>query len=347
MSAQFSVLGMLGLMVLFAACGQRGVIPDQSKTTEDRQADTEQPAAGQERDSSFDEGVVTGSSGDLSAPAPSAKEPPVAVAPEQSTGPELLVAPFDAESAKTRQKAWADHLGVPVEITNSIGMKLALIPAGEFLMGSPESEEDRYDGEHQHKVRITKPFYLGVYEVTQAEYEKVMVENPSYDKGATNPVEMVSWDDATEFCKRLSTKEGRTYRLPTEAEWEYACRAGTTTKYSFGDDAASLGKYAWYLDNSALKAHPVGEKKANAWGLHDMHGNVWEWCQDWYGGYPVAEVTNPRGPEEATSRVFRGGCWLFGAGGCRSAFRYGFVSVRRFYFLGFRVSAVPSQAQVK
>ena len=195
--------------------------------------------------------------------------------------------------ASEAQKKCGQRLGQPVEITNSIGMKLKLIPAGEFMMGSQEVGP-------QHKVRITKPFYLGVYEVTQAEYEEVMGKNPSwFSKGGGGaeevpgedtsgyPVEQVSWEDAVEFCKKLSAKEGKTYRLPTEAEWEYACRAGTTTRFSFGNDGESLAGYAWYSDNSDVKTHSVGEKKPNAWRLHDMHGNVWEWCADWHGLYAI------------------------------------------------------------
>ena len=179
----------------------------------------------------------------------------------------------------------------PNVITNSIGMKLVLIPAGEFLMGSPESDSDAPDEEKpQHKVRISKPFYLGVTEVTQEQYERVMGENPSRFKGdPQRPVEKVSWEDAVAFCRKLSEKEGRTYRLPTEAEWEYACRAGSQTKWSFGDDDSALKEYAWYLDNADSTTHPVAQKKPNAWGLYDMHGNVWEWCQDWYGDVPTRQ----------------------------------------------------------
>ena len=162
---------------------------------------------------------------------------------------------------------------------NSIGIRLKLLPAGTFWMG-----EDL----DAHKVTLTQPFYLGVYEVTQEQYERVMGKNPSNFKGPQNPVEKVSWDDAVEFCRKLSElpeekAAGRIYRLPTEAEWEYACRAGTTTKYSFGDSESELGEYGWFDKNSDRKTHPVGQKQPNKWGLYDMHGNVWEWCSDWYG----------------------------------------------------------------
>jgi formylglycine-generating enzyme required for sulfatase activity len=262
------------------------------------------------------------------------------------------------EKAVAAQKECSQRLRLPVEITNSIGMKLRLIPAGEFMMGSPDSDSDAGSNEKpQHKVRITKPFYLGVYEVTQAEYERVMETNPSWfsprgmakekvaglDTGRF-PVEYVSWEDATKFCKKLSAKEGKTYRLPTEAEWEYACRAGTTTRYSFGDDEESLGEYAWYRDGSDNRTHPVGEKKPNAWGLHDMHGNVWEWCADCYGRdyYAVSPTDDPVGPETAAYRVLRGGCWVFNARYCRAAYRRRFEPRLRYTSLGFRVAVVPS-----
>jgi formylglycine-generating enzyme required for sulfatase activity len=232
-----------------------------------------------------------------------------------------------------------EEAGSSGEIVNSVGMKLKLIPAGEFLMGSPESDKSAIPNEKpQHKVRITKPFYLGVTEVTQEQYEKVMGKNPSNFKGPANPVENMSWDDAVEFCKRLSAKEGKTYRLPTEAEWEYACRAGTTTEYSFGDDAASLGEYAWFVGNSERETHPVGQKKPNAWGLRDMHGNANEWCQDWYGEYSSDAVTDPPGDDGGSFRVGRGGSWSLPARLCRSAYRYGRAPGFRLYVLGFRVA---------
>jgi len=202
----------------------------------------------------------------------------------------------------------------PASLTLDLGkgvtMKLVLIPAGKFMMGSPDSEQGHRGNEGpQHEVIITKPFYMGVTEVTQAQYEAVMGMNPSKFKGPTNPVEMVSWEEAVEFCRKLSEKTGKTLRLPTEAEWEYACRAGTKTRFSFGDSASALGDYAWYGSNSGNKTHPVGQKKPNAWGLYDMHGNVWEWCADWYGSYPSGSLTDPQGPGSGSLRVVRGGSW--------------------------------------
>ena len=229
-----------------------------------------------------------------------------------------------------------------MEVTNSIGMKLRLIPAGEFMMGSPGTESDRDDTETQHRVSITKPFYLGVTEVTQEQYQKVMGTNPSEFKGAQNPVETVNWVDAVEFCRKLSAMPaektaGHVYRLPTEAEWEYACRAGTTTAYSFGDDASRLGDYGWFEGNSDSKTHPVGEKKPNGWGLYDMHGSVLEWCQDWPGAYPSGSATDPTGATSGSVRVSRGGSWKLIARGCRSAYRDWNSPEFRGINLGFRV----------
>jgi formylglycine-generating enzyme required for sulfatase activity len=235
------------------------------------------------------------------------------------------------------------------EITNSIGMKLKLIPAGEFPMGSPASEANRDDDEHQHRVRISKPFYLGVTEVTQGQWSSVMGTQPwsgqDYVKeGADYAATYVSWEEAVEFCKRLSAKDGATYRLPTEAEWEYACRGGTTSVYHFGDDDSRLGDYAWYEENAydvdEKYAHRVGEKKANPFGLYDMHGNVWEWCSDWYGRdyYSASPGSDPTGPSEATHRVNRGGGWNNTARFCRSAYRFWYTPDFRYSFLGFRVA---------
>jgi formylglycine-generating enzyme required for sulfatase activity len=245
----------------------------------------------------------------------------------------------------------------PKEITNSIGMKLVLIPKGTFMMGSPKSDEGRQWDETQHEVTISKDYYLGVYEVTQAQYEKVMGKNPSYFQGAKVgnenadlPVENVSWDDTVEFCKKLSDlpeekKAGRVYRLPTEAEWEYACRAGGVTAFSFGESSESLGDYAWFDENSRRQTHPVGQKKPNAWGLYDLHGNVWEWCSDRYGEYPQGAVSDPTGPKGGSGRVYRGGSWHYVAAFCRSAIRGRLAPSYRDYNFGFRV-ALSSQTGI-
>jgi len=220
-------------------------------------------------------------------------------------------------------------------------------------MGSPDSDSGGYSDEKpQHTVRITKPLYLGVTEVTQEQYERVMGTNPSSFKGAQLPVENVSWEDAVEFCRKLSSlpaerTAGRVYRLPTEAEWEYACRAVSKTKWSFGDSESSLGDYAWYDGNSGSKTQPVGQKKPNTWGLYDMHGNVREWCSDWFGDYPTATVSDPTGAPAGSDRVLRGGSWRSGAGNCRSAGRSRGAPVNRYYFLGFRLAFSLVDASVR
>jgi formylglycine-generating enzyme required for sulfatase activity len=210
-------------------------------------------------------------------------------------------------------KAPASEQLEPKAITcyvNELGMDFVLVRPGEFMMGSPRGEPGREVGESpQHQVRITRGFYIGAHEVTQEQYAKVMGKNPSKRLGARNPVERVSWDDAVEFCARLS-KEGCTYRLPTEAEWEYACRSGSTAAYCSGDDPRELEKYAWYESNSGEQTHEVGVKQPNAWGLYDVHGNVWEWCQDWYGDYARGPIEDPVGPTSGTYRVVRGGSWF-------------------------------------
>jgi len=266
----------------------------------------------------------------------------VSVAEKPTETPALAKSPFNAEQGKRHQQEWARHLGMPVEMTNSIGMKLTLIPPGEFMMGSPESEEGRSDNEYQHRVRITNAFYIGVYEVTQAEYEKVMGSNPSKFSAVaghdTNrfPVEMVSWEDAVEFCRKLSALPGkergsRVYRLPTEAEWEYACRAGTSSTFCFGDSLTSTmaningeNPYGATVQGPNLqRTTGVGSYKPNAWGVHDMHGNVWEWCRGWYDDdyYRNSPVEDPPGPSQGTLRVMRGGTFFGGGVRCRSACR--------------------------
>ena len=220
---------------------------------------------------------------------------------------------------------------------NSIGMKFTQIPAGEFMMGL----DNGLDSEKPvHKVTIGKPFYLGTYPVTQREWKSVMGDNPSTFKGDDLPVESVSWDDVQEFIRKLNDKEGTDkYRLPSEAEWEYSCRAGTTTEYCFGDGESMLGEYAWYGENSGSKTHPVGQKKPNLWGLYDMHGNVWELVQDgWYNDYDGAPSDGSVWESGGGSdRVGRGGSWRNSyAQSCRSANRAGFDPDSR-GFLGFRL----------
>jgi formylglycine-generating enzyme required for sulfatase activity len=220
---------------------------------------------------------------------------------------------------------------------NSIGMKFTLIPAGEFYMGSEESDDEK----PVHKVKINNPFYLGTYPVTQREWKAVMGDNnnPSDFKGDDQPVEQVSWDNVQEFIMKLNEKEGTDkYRLPSEAEWEYACRAGTTTRYSFDDSKSKLGDYAWYDKNSGENMHPVGQKKPNPWVLYDMHGNVWEWVQDkWHDSYDGAPTDGSAWEGVGADRVFRGGGWYGRAGNCRSADRGLGDTRHRVKVLGFRL----------
>jgi formylglycine-generating enzyme required for sulfatase activity len=220
---------------------------------------------------------------------------------------------------------------------NSLGIEFVLIPAGKFMMGSDKGDDDE---KPVHEARLSKPFYLGKYEVTQGQWQAVMGNNPSRFKGDPNrPVEQVAWEDVQTFIRKLNAIDGgTTYRLPTEAEWEYAARAGTTTAYSFGDDPRLLGEYAWYSENAKGKTHPVGQKKANAWGLHDMHGNVWEWVQDWYSKpYPSGTVTDPQGPASGSIRVYRGGSWITHARYCRVSYRDDHAPGGRVVHLGFRL----------
>ncbi len=231
--------------------------------------------------------------------------------------------------------------------TNSIGMEFVLIPAGSFMMGADKNFEDCGEDETpRHRITISKPFYLGKYEVTQEQWVTVMGSNPSNFKGRSRPVEQVSWEDIQDFIRALNRKEGKEmYRLPTEAEWEYACRAGTTTAYSFGDDKGGLGQYAWYEDNSGKETHPVGQLKPNPWGLFDMHGNVYEWCQDWhdYKYYANSPSADPKGSSSGSDRVLRGGGWRDAAGGCRSAGRGDLSPGSRYAILGFRLALSPDQ----
>ncbi len=226
-------------------------------------------------------------------------------------------------------------------ITNSIGMEFVLIPAGSFMMGADKNFEDASDHETpRHPVTISKPFYIGKYEVTQDQWVAVMSSNPSNSKGRTKPVENISYDDTLLFIRKLNEKEGTgKYRLPTEAEWEYTARVGTTTAYSFGDDKNKLGQYAWYQDNSEKETHPVGQLKPNVWGLYDMHGNVWEWVQDWYSEkyYANSPSTNPKGDSSGSHKVLRGGGWATPARSCQSAIRSINLPTDRKSDIGFRL----------
>jgi len=290
------------------------------------------------------------------------------------------VAPFDATKAKEYQTEWAKHLGVPVELTNSIGMKLMLIPPGEFMMGSPDSDKDAQPTERpQHRVRITKPFYMGKYPVTQQEYQQVIGSIPKQNLRGSSPrtkgevagretrrfaVGNLSWEEMVEFCRRMSSlpnekAAGRMYRLPSEAQWEYACRAGTTTRFCFGDDVSGLDEYGWpegTWSSSSNITPPVGEKKPNAWGLYDIYANVWQFCADWFdatyyanspvddppGGqlsFYVPPTVDPKGGQSGL-RICRGGGWNWPKKFCRSADRNHYGTGHQEYYLGFRASLV-------
>lgn len=246
-------------------------------------------------------------------------------------------------------------------LPGGVALELMRIPAGTFLMGSPQEEQDRWDDEGpQTEVTIARDFFMGKFEITQAQWQAVMGNNPSYLIGDAQPVESVSWNDARDFAAALNAHVSATgqgpalLRLPTEAEWEYACRAGTTTRFFFGDapdcgeecsDCAAgflpgmQSDFMWYCgNNDPFGVKPVGGKLPNAFGLYDMHGNVWEWCQDWYGPYPGARVANPTGPATGSHRVVRGGSAYALPSYCRSAFRDGEDSPDvRYVDLGFRV----------
>ena len=258
---------------------------------------------------------------------------------------------------------------VKEDLRQGVSLEMVLIPAGTFMMGSPESEEGRrenekrrYENETQHEVTLTKPFYMGKYAVMQEQWEAVMGNNPSdtpveqllprnvtlwdalfcgiriYNEGTNLPLTNVSWEDCQEFIKKLNAKTNGGYRLPTEAEWEYGCRAGTTTAYSFGDKITP--KDANYDDSKIGKPVEVGSYRPNAFGLYDMHGNVWEWCEDWYEEYPEGAVTDPEGPEKGYFRVLRGGSFVCDVSCARSSNRKKqyFTPSTRSFVNGFRLA---------
>lgn len=215
-----------------------------------------------------------------------------------------------------RVKLWPWGRGVKLDLVR--------IPAGWFQMGSKKDDKTE---QPVHEVKFAKPFYIGKYEITREQWQAVMGSNPGRFPGPRYPVGGVSWDACQDFLKKLNDKTGRTFALPSEAEWEYACRAGSTTEYCFGDDESGLGEYAWYYSNSGRTSHPVGEKKPNAWGLYDMHGNAFEWCEDvWHDSYEGAPADGSawlQGGDQG-SRVLRGGAWDLYSMPCRSAIRIRF-----------------------
>lgn len=242
-----------------------------------------------------------------------------------------------------------------LDLGKGVKLELVLIPPGKFLMGSPANEEGRSDNEGpQHEVTISQAFYMGKYAVTQAQYEAVMGYNRSHCRESVGflglggkktvanlPVENVSWDNTQDFCRKLREETGKRVRLPTEAEWEYACRAGTRGLFYSGDNEGNLASVAWYRDNSGNTTHPVGQNGANAWGLCDMHGNVWEQCGDWYGPYAAGVCTDPTGPANGADRVLRGGAWHCSPPFCRSAYRFYPLPFVGLYGHGFRVVLLP------
>ena len=247
------------------------------------------------------------------------------------------------------------------EIAPGVGMKFVLVPPGKFLMGSPGGEQGRNKDEVQHEVELTRPFYLAVNDVTQGQYEAVTGQDPSNFKGANLPVEMVRWTEADDFARKLTekAKSGLLYRLPTEAEWEYSCRGGCPSSLPFGiGDGASLSSFRANFngasgaypftgaakDPNLQKTTPAGKFEANALGLYDMQGNVFQWCSDCYGEYPLGKAVNPQGrsPAETSYRVFRGGSWNFSVSYCRAALRLRGPPGIPSTYVGIRMARVPS-----
>jgi len=266
--------------------------------------------------------------------------------PSSATRPHRTSSAYKAKKESSEVKSVAATMGGK-KITNSLGMEFVYINPGTFMMGSPTNESGRDSNEKQHRITLTKGFYMGVTEVTLGQWTEVMGNYPSYFRnyGVDCPVEQISWNDVQTFIRKLNRKEGTNrYRLPKEAEWEYAARAGSTTALANGEITGKICDYdsnldamGWYCGNSDRRTHRVAGKKPNKWGLYDMHGNVWEWCQDWYESYSSGSVIDPKGPSSGSSRVFRGGGWQGYPEDCRSAIRGGNTPGSRFFFLGFRL----------
>jgi formylglycine-generating enzyme required for sulfatase activity/anti-sigma factor RsiW len=318
-------------------------------------------------------------------------QPPAPAGSGQSRPrPAPAIAPFGPLQAKEAQRRWSAFLQVPVELTNRVGMRLVLVPPGEFDMGSPAAEiegaiaaarqqsadgffDSRFRSEApRHRITIRQPFYVGQHEVTVGQFRQFVEatgyktwpeehqggqapgpggqwekkpehtwRNATFCPSDSHPVVFVTCEDAEAFCRWLSGLDGRVYRLPTEAEWEYACRAGSAATYGFGDDDKVLGEYAWFCNNASGTSHPVGQRKPNAWNLFDLHGNIYEWCGDWAAEdyYAKAPPEDPPGPETGQCRVLRGGCWEHMPGNCRSAARHWFNPHHSNHQLGFRIAA--------
>ena len=266
--------------------------------------------------------------------------------------------PMDEAKKLFFRSKGSESKNITIPLSDNVNLDMVWIQPGTFIMGSPEDELGRLNRETQHEVTLTKGYWLGKYEITQAQYEAVMETNPSYCKGTDLPVEWINWNEAMEFCKKLTEQEktagrlpeGYEYTLPTEAQWEYACRAGTTTALNNGknlsgiNESPEVDEVGWYKYNSDEKTHPVGQKKPNAWGLYDMHGNVFELCFDLYGYgdyYPITPVKDPIGALVSSNHVARGGSCTVNARHCRSAHRAVPDSNTRFTNLGFRVALAP------
>ena len=300
-------------------------------------------------DESWQTETVVGLSRGIAAEVALDRLPILADALEEAGCDNLALLQHLRSDGQHQENCWALRrvLRKTVVLPGGVNLELAWCPPGRFVMGDAQSE---YDAEKPaHEVRLTKGFWMGVTPVTQAQWEAVLGNNPSYFKGPQLPVEQVSWEDAVEYCDRLSElleakESGWRYRLPTEAEWEYACRAGTTTVYHSGDGEAALREVGWFAGNSGDSTRPVGELVANAWGLYDLHGNVWEWCEDWYSftAYQRGDCTDPSGPSSGSVRVDRGGSWYYSAEYCRAANRYGDTPTSTSSNLGVRLARVPS-----
>ena len=240
-------------------------------------------------------------------------------------------------SGSSSMASGSNAISIPVK--NGISIEMVKVEAGTFMMGATSEMKDPYSDEKPvHQVTLTNDYYMGKYEVTQALWQAVMGSNPSNFKGDNLPVEKVSWNDCQEFISKLNSLTGRKFRLPTEAEWEYAARGGKKSRGYQYSGSRKISDVAWYDRNSGSKTHPVGTKQANELGIYDMSGNVWEWCSDWYGSYSSSSQTNPTGSDSGTNRVRRGGSWCYIARICRSSYRYGDAPDLRRLYLGLRLA---------